>query len=55
MLELATLDLDDLAGGLTRLGVPAGRSRQIIVAALESLPRAEITEANVLRRAIASI
>ena len=49
------LDLDDLAGGLTRLGVPAGRSRRLIAAAIEALPGTEIAEANVLRRAIASI
>ena len=49
------LDLDDLAGGLKRLGVSAARSRRMIAAAIEALPRAETTEANVLRKAIASI
>jgi 5-methylcytosine-specific restriction endonuclease McrA len=48
-------DLDDLAHGLMRLGVPAVRSRRMIDAAVGSLPRGEITEASVLRRAIASI
>ena len=49
------LDLDDLARGLMRLGVPAIRSRRIIHAAIEATPPAEITEASVLRRAIASL
>ena len=50
-----TLNLDDLACGLTRLGVPAIRSRRIISAAIESLPAAEATEAGVLRRALATL
>ena len=49
------LDLDALAFGLTRLGLPAARSRRILSAALEALPHGEITEAGVLRRALASI
>jgi hypothetical protein len=49
------LDLDELALGLRRLGVPAVRSRSMVRAAIESLPRGEISEANVLRRALASI
>ena len=48
-------DLDDLVGGLKRLGVSAARSRRVIAAAIEALPRAETTEVNVLRKAIASI
>ena len=47
--------IGDLAHGLVRLGVPAVRSRRIIDAAIETLAPAEITEANVLRRAVASI
>ena len=46
---------DDLACGLNRLGVPAARSRQLIDAAILALPRAEISDENVLRRAIRSI
>ena len=49
------LNLDDLEHGLMRLGVPAARSRRIVDAAVGALPRAELTEANVLRRAVASI
>jgi hypothetical protein len=49
------LDLDDLACGLMRLGVPALRSRRIIDAAVLSLPPDETTEARVLQRAIASL
>jgi len=49
------LDLEGLACGLMRLGVPAVRSRQIINAAIEALPSAETTEATVLRAAIASL
>ena len=49
------LDLDDLTRGLTRLGVTARRSKRIIDAAIESLPPAETTEENVLRRALASL
>ena len=33
----------------------AGRSRRIIATAIETLPRAEITEVDVMRKAIASI
>jgi 5-methylcytosine-specific restriction endonuclease McrA len=51
----SALNLDDLTCGLMRLGVPRGRSKQMIDAAVEALPRGELTEANVLRRAIASI
>jgi len=46
---------DDLACGLRRLGVPAARSRQLIDAAILALPQAEMSEENVLRRAIRSI
>jgi 5-methylcytosine-specific restriction endonuclease McrA len=46
---------EDLAHGLRRLGVPMARSRQLIDAAIASLPPAEATEAEVLRRAIRSI
>ena len=46
---------DDLAHGLIRLGLPAGRSRRLIDAAIKALPRAELTESNVLRTAIRSI
>ena len=49
------LDLEALAHGLARLGVPLGRSRRIVRASLDALPPAEITEAAVLRRALASI
>ena len=49
------LNLDALSHGLIRLGVPAARSRRIIGAVVAGLPRAEITEANVLRKALASI
>ncbi len=49
------LDLDALACGLIRLGVPAARSTKIIGAAVEALPCDQLTEANVLRSAIASI
>jgi hypothetical protein len=49
------LDLDGLACGLMRLGVPAIRSRRIINAAIEALPSAETTEATVLRAALASL
>jgi len=49
------LNRDDLAQGLRRLGVPLGRSRQLIDAAIAALPRAEATEEEVLRQAIRSI
>jgi len=49
------LNLEDLTRGLMRLGVSAMRSRRIIDAAIEALPRAEATEASVLQRAIASL
>ena len=49
------LNLGDLAQGLTRLGVGALRSKRMIGAAVKGLPPGELTEANVLRRAIASI
>lgn len=49
------LNLDDLACGLTRLGVSAIRSRRIIDAAIAALPPDEMTEATVLRRALASL
>jgi hypothetical protein len=47
------LDLEALAQGLVRLGVGVRRSRQIVGAAVRALPRGEITEAGVLRRALA--
>ena len=50
-----SLDLDALAHGLTRLGVPAPRSRRLIGAALAALPPTQHTEASVLRHALASI
>jgi len=46
---------DDLAQGLIRLGVPVGRSRLLIDAAIAALPRAEPSEAEILRQAIRSI
>jgi len=46
---------DDLAQGLIRLGVPVGRSRLLIDAAIAALPRAEASEAEILRQAIRSI
>ena len=49
------LNLDELAGGLTRLGVSGVRSRRIIDAAIATIPPAEVTEATVLRRALASL
>jgi len=49
------MNLDDLACGLMRLGVPRGRSRQMIDAAVEALPCGELTETAVLRKAIVSI
>jgi len=49
------LDLEALAHGLMRLGLPIVRSRQIIGAAIEALRRGEIAEAGVLRRALALI
>jgi len=50
--DYETVNRDDLAHGLKRLGVPAGRSRQLIDAAIASLPRGETTEESVLRAAI---
>ncbi|HXV77462.1 MAG TPA: HNH endonuclease signature motif containing protein [Candidatus Polarisedimenticolaceae bacterium] len=47
------LDLESLAHGLQRLGQPLARSREIIAAAARALPRGELTEAAVLRRALA--
>ena len=49
------LKRDDLAQGLIRLGVPTGRSRQLIDAAIAALPQAEASEAEILRTAIRSI
>jgi len=49
------LDLEELATGLRRLGVPAGRSRRIVSEVVRTMPRSEITEARVMRRAIAAI
>jgi len=49
------IDPAALAHGLTRLGVPLPRSRQMIRAAICAIPRGEITEAAVLRRALAMI
>ncbi len=49
------VNLEDPACGLARLGVPATRSRQMIDAAIAAQPCGLLTEANVLRRAIASI
>ena len=51
----ARIDETALVHGLTRLGVPVLRSRQIIRAAIGALPRAEITEPAVLRHALAMI
>jgi hypothetical protein len=47
------LDLDVLAHGLIRLGVPAARSRRIIDAAIQAIPPGQTTEESVLRRALA--
>ena len=49
------LDLAALAQGLTRLGVSAARSKQIIGSTVAALPHGEHTESNVLRRALAAI
>jgi len=49
------LNVDDLACGLTRLGVSAMRSRRIITSAMAALPPTEMTEASILRRALASL
>jgi len=51
----AALNREDLAHGLKRLGVPLARSRQLIDAAIASMPRVEISEENVLWQAIGSI
>ena len=47
-----SVNLEDLAGGLVSLGWSATRSRTMIAAAIETLPPNEITEANVLRKAL---
>jgi hypothetical protein len=47
-------DLEDLARGLVRLGVPVTRSRQLVASAMQGIPASERTEANVLRRALAA-
>jgi hypothetical protein len=49
------LDRDDLAHGLTRLGVPATRSRRIINAAIRAIPPGQATEGSVLRRALSML
>ena len=49
------VDLEAIAQGLMRLGVGAARSRAIVRAVVDALPRDELTEANVLRHAVASI
>ena len=54
-LATGDVNLEDPACGLARLGVPATRSRQMIDAAIAAQPCGLLTEANVLRRAIASI
>jgi hypothetical protein len=48
-----TLNLEDIAYGLVRLGVPIRRSRKLVNAAAAALPRSERTEASVLRRSLA--
>lgn len=48
------LDLDALAQGLIRLGIPAKRSKQMIAAAVASFSRWAQTEASVLQRALGS-
>ena len=50
-----TVNRQDLALGLVRLGVPAARSRRLIDAAIMALPLDLISEAEVLRTAIRSI
>ncbi len=50
-----TVDVEAIAHGLMRLGVPARRSREIVSAVVDALPQEELTEANVLRQAVASI
>jgi hypothetical protein len=49
------LNRGDLVRGLVRLGVPNLRSSQLIDAAIADLQPREITEAGVLRRALASL
>jgi len=49
------LNLGDLAQGLMRLGLTADRSMRMIETAVAALPRGEVTEASVLRRAVAAI
>jgi len=53
--DTGSLDVEMLACGLVRLGVPVARSRTAVTAAIHALPRAGLTEANVLRKAVASI
>jgi 5-methylcytosine-specific restriction endonuclease McrA len=45
----------DLTSGLVRLGIPTARSKELIHAAIEAILPAEVTEANVLQRALASL
>jgi hypothetical protein len=47
------LDVEALAQGVERLGVPLGRSRQLVGTAIATVPVAEISEATVLRRVLA--
>ena len=49
------LDPEQLAGGLTRLGVSVRESRKIIQEAMAALPLAEQSEASILRRALGRI
>ena len=49
------VDLEALAQGLVRLGVPVARSRRIIGSVVDGMPRDELTEASVLRGALAAI
>lgn len=49
------VDVEAIAHGLMRLGVPARRSREIVSAVVAALPQEDLTEANVLRQAVASI
>jgi hypothetical protein len=44
-----------LAGGLIRLGLSATRSKSLVDGAVRSLPHERLSEASVLRAAIASI
>ena len=54
VLTECALNLDDLRHGLMRLGWSSTQSKQAISKALEGLPPRELTEANVLRRALSS-